>query len=76
MCFGSVKPDYADGNIIIDINKEKNRDDLKNKIINWNDIDINIYEAAKNISLEDLNKLYLYLYAYFYFLHFLLLIPL
>ena len=56
VCLGTVKPDYIDKNII-DITEEKNKKDLKKKILNLEDKnDINIYEASKNINMEELNN--------------------
>ena len=58
VCLGTVKPDYIDKNII-DITEEKNKKDLKKKILNLEDKnDINIYEASKNINMEELNNFF------------------
>ena len=58
VCLGTVKPDYTDTNII-NITEEKNRKNLNEQILNIKDNnDINIYEASKNISMEELKNFY------------------
>ena len=58
VCLGVLKPDYIDKNII-NIADEKNKDYLKRKILNISDKDdINLYEASKNINMEDIEKFF------------------
>ena len=55
---GSTRPDFIDNNII-DITNEENRNQLKTKILNLPDYDdINFFEAAKNINMEDIYKFF------------------
>ena len=56
ICLGTTKPDYCE-KYIINITDENSRITLNEKIINIRDNnEIDIYEAAKNISIEDLNQ--------------------
>ena len=62
VCLGTIKTDYIDNNII-NITKEGNKEKMKNKIEeirnqNVNHNEINIYEASKNIKMEDIEKFY------------------
>ena len=58
---GTAKPDYVDREII-NITEQKNREELRKKILNLagennnNNEEINILEASKNIEMEDLEK--------------------
>ena len=59
---GSTKPDYVDKEIL-DITNEENRQELVRKMTkasenDCNNSDINILEAAKNISMEDLEEFF------------------
>ena len=55
---GSTRPDFIDNNII-DITNEENRNQLKTKILNLPDYDdINFFESAKNINMEDIYKFF------------------
>ena len=55
---GSTRPDFIDNNII-DITNKENRNQLKATILNLPDYDdINFFEAAKNINMEDIYKFF------------------
>ena len=55
---GSTKPDFINNNII-DITNEENKNQLKTAILNLPDYDdINLFEAAKNINMEDIYKFF------------------
>ena len=58
VCLGTIKPDSTDKNIV-NITDEKIRKELNEKILNIEDNnEINIYEASKNINMEDLKNFY------------------
>ena len=58
VCLGVSKPDDINSHVI-NITDEKNKEDLKRKILNISDSDdINLYEASKNINMEDLEKFF------------------
>ena len=55
---GSTRPDFIDNNII-DITNKENQNQLKATILNLPDYDdINFFEAAKNINMEDIYKFF------------------
>ena len=55
---GTTRPDFIDNNII-DITNKENQNQLKATILNLPDYDdINFFEAAKNINMEDIYKFF------------------
>ena len=61
ICLGTAKPDYCEKHII-SITDETSRKTLNEKIIAVeDDNEINIYEASKNISIEDINQFIQYI---------------
>ena len=66
ICLGTTKPDYCE-NYLINITDENSRITLNEKIIKIRDNnEIDIYEAAKNIGIEDLNQFIQNISKYFF----------
>ena len=55
ICLGSQIPEYSEQHVI-DITDKEQREELNRKILNCTDDNINIYEAARSITLDDVKQ--------------------